>query len=138
MFDLKSRILVIDDMMTIRKIVKKTLSDLKFTNFIEAENGLEAWKLIQAEPDIQFIISDWNMPKMTGAELLKLIRAEPSTSHIPFIFLTAECEVDQIKEVMAYGADNYILKPFTPNDLKTRLEQTYSKVKDRIKPVSVA
>lgn len=132
MFDTKKKVLIIDDMLTIRKIVRKTLKEIEFSNFEEACNGAEAWKFLQVSPDFEFIISDWNMPEMTGVELLKLVRQTPETRHIPFIFLTAESDMGQVKQALELGADNYILKPFTPKDLKDKLEITYTKVKTRL------
>lgn len=133
MFNNSKRILVVDDMTTIRKIVKKALSELDYKNVVEARDGQEAWNTFYAESqDFEFIISDWNMPIMTGIQFLEKVRADEKTKKIPFIFLTAESDVSQVKQAIETGADNYILKPFSTFDLKTKIEQTYTKVKDRL------
>lgn len=132
MFKSSGKILIIDDMMMIRKIVKKTLGEINFKNIVEAADGSEGWSYLQTNQDVEFIISDWNMPEMPGIELLRLIRSTENTKKIPFIFLTAESDISQVKQALELGADNYILKPFTPKDLKDKLEQTYTKVKDRV------
>lgn len=138
MFDTKKKILIVDDMMTIRKIVRKTLKEIEFSNFEEAANGTEAWRLLHEIQGVEIVISDWNMPQMTGMELLKLIRQHDDLKHLPFIFLTAESDIAQVKQALESGADNYILKPFTPKDLKDKLEQTYEKVKARLPKTSAA
>ena len=129
MFDLKTRILVIDDMMTMRKIVNKNLKELGFTDLQEAADGNLAWTaLTAANPPIQLIISDWNMPNCSGLELLKKVRADAKYAKVPFIMLTAEAEATQVKEAVISGVTNYIIKPFTADALKQKLEQAHKKV----------
>lgn len=133
MFSNTKKILVVDDMTTIRKIVKKTLGELDFKNVVEAKDGKEAWETLSVDcSEYSFIISDWNMPVLSGIQFLEKIRAEEITKKIPFIFLTAESDVSQVRQAIEAGADNYILKPFSAFDLKTKIEQTYAKVKERI------
>jgi len=129
MFDLKSRILVLDDMMTMRKIVIKNLKELGFTDIQEAADGNLGWAVLEAtKPPIQIIISDWNMPNCSGLDLVKKVRANPIYAKVPFIMLTAEAEAAQVKEALISGVTNYIIKPFTPDTIKLKLEQTHKKV----------
>lgn len=129
MFDPKTRILVLDDMMTMRKIVSKNLRDFGFSDIQEGADGNIGWDLLtKSVPGIQLIISDWNMPNCTGLEFLKKLRADPRFAKIPFVMLTAEAEAHQVKEALMAGVTNYAIKPFTPEVLKVKLEQTYKKV----------
>lgn len=129
MFDLKSRLLIIDDMMTMRKIVTKNLKDLGFQDIQEAADGNLAWAVLdKSNPPIQLIISDWNMPNCSGLEFLRKVRADARFVKLPFIMLTAEAEASQVKEALLAGVTNYIIKPFTGEILKAKLEQTYKKV----------
>jgi len=129
MFDLKSRILVLDDMMTMRKIVIKNLKELGFTDIQEAADGNLGWAILEAtQPPIQLVISDWNMPNCSGLDLVKKVRANAVYAKVPFIMLTAEAEATQVKEALLAGVTNYIIKPFTADTLKQKLEQTHKKV----------
>ena len=127
MFNSSIKILVVDDMTTMRKLVKKSLEGMGFTQFEEAEDGQKAWAKLNEFPEIGLIVSDWNMPNCTGLNFLKMVRADGKFKHLPFILLTAEGEVAQVKEALAAGVDNYVLKPFTPQSLKEKLEITYHK-----------
>ncbi|MEX0798058.1 MAG: response regulator [Bacteriovoracaceae bacterium] len=128
MFAKDINILVVDDMNTMRKIVKNSLRKLGFVNFNEAVNGVEAWKILNSG-DIKFdlIVSDWNMPKMTGLELLKKVRGEEVFKSLPFLMVTAEGEQEQIKEAIGAGVSNFLLKPFTPDSFQKKLELVYKK-----------
>lgn len=129
MFAPNTRILIADDMMTMRKIVTKNLKDLGFTDIQESADGNIAWDLLQkSNPPVQLIISDWNMPNCTGLEFLKKVRADAKYGKIPFLLLTAEAEIHQVKEAMAAGVTNYIIKPFTAESLKEKLEQSHKKM----------
>ena len=132
MFDPNKKVLIVDDMSMIRRIVKQSLAEINYKNVIEAKDGQEGWDLLNVHNDISFVISDWNMPVLTGIEFLEKIRASEKVNLTPFIFLTAEADVTQIKQAIERGADNYVLKPFSPASLKAKIEQTYAKVKDRI------
>lgn len=131
MFNTASRILIVDDMLTIRKIAKKTLHELHFKNIFEAAEGAEAWQIIIKEKNLDLVISDWNMPKMSGLELLQKIRSTPEYSHLPFIMLTAESDMLQVKHAVHAGVDDYVLKPFTSEIFKERLEHTHQKILSR-------
>lgn len=132
MFDPKTRVLVVDDMMTMRKIVAKACKDIGFADITEAADGQKAWEAIQAaDPIIGLVISDWNMPNCTGLDLLKRVRADGRFKKLPFILLTAESEGHQVAEAVKSGVDNYIVKPFTPDLLQKKLEETYKKTASR-------
>lgn len=129
MFDPSTRILVVDDMMTMRKLVTKICKELGFTSFQEAADGAQAWEVINsAAPPIQLVISDWNMPNTTGLDLLKRVRSDSRYGKIPFIMVTAEAEQHQIVEAVKAGVSNYVIKPFTAETLKAKLEAVYLKV----------
>lgn len=128
MFDLKTRVLIIDDMMTMRKIVGKACKEIGFTDITEAGDGVKGWEALQAaNPDIGLVISDWNMPNCTGIDLLRRVRADSRYKKVAFVLLTAESEGHQVAEAVKAGVDNYIVKPFTTELLKTKLEDTYKR-----------
>lgn len=125
------RILVVDDMSTMRKIVKKTLKDIGFTNLEEADDGATAWPIIEqgakeGKP-IEFIVSDWNMPMMSGLELLKKVRASEEHKTVPFLMVTAEAEQKNVVVAVKEGVSNYIVKPFTPDSLKAKIAKIFAK-----------
>lgn len=121
--------MILDDMLTMRKIVMKTLKEIGFTDVKEGEDGKKGWEMLTAaNPPFQLVISDWNMPNFTGLDLLKAVRAHNDFAKLPFVLLTAEAEAHQVKEAMLAGVTNYIIKPFTPDTLKQKLEQAHKKV----------
>lgn len=129
MFDLGTRILVLDDMSTMRKVVIKTLKEIGFTDIQEGVDGNIGWDIVQnSAPPIQLVISDWNMPNCTGLQLLKRIRGDARLKKLPFVLLTAESEADQVKEALLAGVTNYIVKPFTTDVIRAKLEQAHQKV----------
>lgn len=129
MFDPKTRILIADDMMTMRKIVVKALKDMGFSDIQEAADGQIAWDLLQkSSPDIQLVISDWNMPNCTGLDFLKKVRVDAKYKKLPFILLTAEAEKHQVIEALKAGVSNYVIKPFTPEGLKQKIEEVHKKI----------
>lgn len=123
-FDMK--ILVVDDFPTMRKIIRQVLSQIGYTDVIEASDGLMALDVLKNNKDVQFIISDWNMPKMTGVELLKAIRANSTHRDVPFLMVTAEADKENIVEAVKNGANNYIVKPFNAATLKDKIEKVFS------------
>lgn len=128
MFAKNTRILILDDMLTMRKIVKNTLKSLGYEDIQEAADGNQGWELLQASnPPVQLIVSDWNMPNCTGIDLLKKVRGDAKYAKTPFVLLTAEAEIHQVKDALASGVSAYIVKPFTPDSLKEKLEQAYKK-----------
>lgn len=123
------KVLVVDDFPTMRRIVKTLLKQNGFTNFIEAEDGEEAYETLKKNPDIEFIVSDWNMPKMTGIEFLKVVRADPKFKHLPFLMVTAEAEKENIIEAVKSGVSNYVVKPFTGQTLSEKLSKIFKVTK---------
>jgi two-component system chemotaxis response regulator CheY len=121
------RILVVDDFSTMRRIVKNLLQDLGFTNMSEAENGQAALSLLKSHP-FDFVVTDWNMPGMTGIELLKSIRADPALAKIPVLMVTAEAKREQIVEAAQSGVNGYIIKPFTADALKEKLNKIFERL----------
>ena len=129
MFDPKTRILIVDDMMTMRKMVGKVCKELGFTDLTEAGDGVIAWEAItNATPPFGLIISDWNMPNCTGLDLLKRVRGDQRFSKVPFVLVTAEAEQHQIVEAVKAGVSNYVIKPFTADSLKEKLEAVHKKM----------
>lgn len=128
MFDLKTRVLVIDDMMTMRKIVSKVCKEIGFTDIVEAADGALGWQTItESNPQIGIVISDWNMPNCTGLDLLKRVRGDKRFAHLPFMLVTAEAEQHQIVQAISAGVSGYIVKPFTSTTLKEKLEAVHQK-----------
>lgn len=126
MFSNETKILIVDDMLTMRKIVRKALNTLNFNDITEAKDGNEAFELLKSG-NFQLVISDWNMPTCTGIELLEKVRKDPNLQKIPFMLLTAEAETSQVQQALQLGVDNYLVKPFSADNLKTKLEQVYNK-----------
>lgn len=129
MFDLKTKVLVVDDMLTMRKVVSKILRELGYTDIQEAVDGQEAWeKTKSADKPFGLIISDWNMPKMTGLDFLKNVRADEKLKTTPFLLVTAEAESTQVAEAIKTGVDQYVVKPFSKDALKAKLESAHKKI----------
>ena len=129
MFPLNSRIMILDDMAMMRKVVSKTLKEIGFTDIQDGADGNLGWDILnKSTPPIQLVISDWNMPNCTGLDLLKKVRADAKFSKLPFLLLTAEAEASQVMAAMSSGVTGYVIKPFTAETLKEKLEQAYKKV----------
>ena len=124
MSDSNLRFLVVDDFSTMRRIVRNLLKELGYTNADEAEDGAVALAKLKAEK-FDFVVSDWNMPNMTGIELLKGIRAEPSLKDLPVLMITAEARKENIIEAAQNGANGYIVKPFTAATLDEKLTKIF-------------
>ncbi|WP_235017369.1 chemotaxis response regulator CheY [Nitrincola tapanii] len=121
------RILVVDDFSTMRRIIKNLLRDLGFTNVEEADDGKTALPILQ-QGRIDFLITDWNMPGMTGIDLLKTVRADPALSHIPVLMVTAEAKREQIIAAAQAGVNGYVIKPFTAVVLKEKIEKIFERL----------
>ena len=119
------KILVVDDFPTMRRIVKTLLRQNGYSNFLEAEDGALGYQTLQANPDIEFIVSDWNMPNMTGIEFLKTVRADPKFKSVPFLMVTAEAEKENIIEAVKSGVSNYVVKPFTGQTLQEKMAKVF-------------
>lgn len=129
MFDPKTRILIVDDMLTMRKLVGKVCKELGFTDLSEAADGALAWQSItSASPPFGLVISDWNMPNCSGLDLLRRVRGDAKYIKLPFVLVTAEAEQHQIIEAVKSGVSNYVVKPFTAEILKGKLEQVHAKI----------
>jgi len=126
MADKNLKFLVVDDFSTMRRIVRNLLKELGYTNVEEAEDGAIALQRLRS-PGIQFVITDWNMPNMTGIELLKAIRADASMNGLPVLMITAEAKKENIIEAAQSGASGYIVKPFTPAVLEEKLGKIFEK-----------
>ena len=123
--DLNIKILVVDDFATMRRILKNNLRQLGFSNILEAEDGQLALEELKKNK-VDLIISDWNMPNMTGLELLKAVRGDESLKQIPFVMVTAEGQKDSVMEAAKAGVSNYIVKPFTPEIFEEKLKKVLS------------
>lgn len=133
MFPKDTRILVIDDMPSIRDLVKSQLKSMGFQSIIEAQDGQEGLqildkRLMDGEP-IQLVISDWNMPKLKGLELLKKVRASAEFKDLPFVLLTSEAEREQVTEAVLSGVSQYIVKPFSAKIFEDKLKTVWDKHK---------
>ncbi len=121
------KILVVDDFSTMRRIIKNLLRDLGFTNTAEADDGSTALPLLK-NGDFEFLITDWNMPNVPGIELLKALRAEPSLAKLPVLMVTAEAKREQIIEAAEAGVNGYIVKPFTADTLKEKIDKIFERL----------
>ncbi len=123
--DTKMKVLVVDDFSTMRRIVKNILRQLGFENIIEADDGETAIAKLETER-VDFIISDWNMPKMSGLELLKWVRSHDEFKDLPFLMVTAEAQKENILEAVKAQVSNYIVKPFTAEVLSEKIEKIFA------------
>ena len=119
-------ILVVDDFSTMRRIIVSLLRESGFGKTLEAEDGQQALQLLHRH-DISAVISDWNMPHMNGLELLQAVRAEANLQHMPFLMVTAEATKENIVLAAKAGADGYIVKPFTADTLKEKLDKVLAR-----------
>lgn len=118
--DTSIKILIVDDFATMRRILKNILKQLGFKNLVEADDGTTAWDVLESQ-EIDLIISDWNMPKMTGLELLKKVRASDQYKKSPFLMVTAEAQKQNVIEAVQAGVSNYVVKPFTAEAISDKL-----------------
>ncbi|MFC1513344.1 chemotaxis response regulator CheY [Thermodesulfobacteriota bacterium] len=122
--DTNMKVLVVDDFATMRRIVKNILTQLGFKNIIEADDGTSALEILQKEK-VDLIISDWNMPKMTGLDLLKTVRGDANLAATPFIMVTAEAQQDNIIAAVKAKVSQYIVKPFTADTLAEKMSKIF-------------
>lgn len=122
--DLKMRILVVDDFSTMRRIITNVLKQIGFENIHEAEDGAKALDILQQEK-IDFVITDWNMPQMSGLDLLKAIRADPERKDTPVLMVTAESLQENIVAAAQAGVNNYIIKPFDASTLSAKINKIF-------------
>ncbi len=121
-----SKILIVDDFATMRKVIRNLLKQIGYENIVEAEDGVMALAELRSQK-IEFVISDWNMPNMTGIELLREVRADESLSKTPFLMVTAESLKENVVEAVKAGVDNYIVKPFTAEVLNEKIGKIVAK-----------
>ncbi len=116
------KFLVVDDFSTMRRIIKNLLHDLGYSNVTEADDGKTALPMLQAG-NFDFLITDWNMPGMPGLDLIKAVRADEKLAKMPVLMLTAEAKREQIIEAAQAGVNGYVIKPFTAETLKEKLDK---------------
>ncbi|MCG8608905.1 MAG: chemotaxis response regulator CheY [Pseudomonadales bacterium] len=125
--DKNMKILVVDDFSTMRRIIKNLLRDLGFTNADEADDGSTALPMLQTGK-YDFLVTDWNMPGMTGIDLLKAVRADDNLKSLPVLMVTAEAKRDQIVAAAQAGVNGYVVKPFTAAVLKEKIEKIFERI----------
>lgn len=121
------KILIVDDFSTMRRIIKNLLRDLGFQNTYEADDGNTALPMLRTG-GFDFLVTDWNMPGMTGIDLLKAVRAEEKLASMPVLMVTAEQKREQIVEAANAGVNGYIVKPFTAVTLKEKLRKIFDRL----------
>ncbi len=117
------RFLVVDDSVTMRRIVVNSLKNLGYEDFVEAGDGKEALEKLNADGSINFLITDWNMPVVSGLELVKTVRGDSKLSQLPILMVTTRGVKEDIIEALQAKVNNYIVKPFTPQVLKEKIDQ---------------
>ena len=115
------RILVVDDSSTMRRIIINTLNKIGYSDYAEAANGREGVEKLAAVP-IDMIITDWNMPEMSGVDFIRAVRANDQTKHLPVIMVTTNAAQEDIVQALDAGVNNYVVKPFTPDTIKERIQ----------------
>jgi two-component system, chemotaxis family, chemotaxis protein CheY len=127
MFDHKMKILVVDDFSTMRRIVKNILKQLGYENIEEAEDGVQAYSKLKGS-SFEFVVTDWNMPNMDGLEFLKKVRSDADLKTMPVLMVTAEAEKDKVIAAIQAGVNNYVVKPFTAEVLKEKMDKIAEKL----------
>ena len=128
--DYKMQILVVDGFSTMRRIVKNVLKQLGFENIDEAEDGVQALAQLTSG-SYGFVVTDWNMPTMDGLDFFKAARAEPALKELPFLMVTAEAEKDKVITAIQAGVNNYIVKPFTAEVFKEKMDRIFEKLEKK-------
>lgn len=122
--DLNMEVLIVDDFATMRRILKNILTQIGFTNLYEAADGKSALKVLKNQK-IDLVMCDWNMPVMTGLDLLNAVRADEDLKAIPFVMVTAEAQKENIIQAVQAGVNNYVVKPFTTETITQKLEKVF-------------
>jgi two-component system chemotaxis response regulator CheY len=122
------KFLVVDDSVTMRRIVNNSLKTLGYTDVVEASDGKDALSKLAADPTINFVITDWNMPVMSGLELSQAIRGDSKMSEMPILMVTTRGVKEDIVQALAAKVNNYVVKPFTPQVLKEKLDQVLANI----------
>lgn len=120
------KFLVVDDSVTMRRIVVNTLKTLGYTQYVEAEDGKDAMSKLNTDMGINFVITDWNMPVMSGLELTKAIRGDDRTKGLPILMVTTRGVKEDIVQALQARVSNYVVKPFTPQILKDKIDLVLS------------
>jgi two-component system chemotaxis response regulator CheY len=125
--DKELKILVVDDFATMRKVVRNLLKQIGYENIVEAEDGVNAFRILKSQK-VDMVVSDWNMPNMTGLELLKAVRADEELKSTPFLMVTAEALQENVIAAIKAGVNNYIVKPFTADMLNEKIKKILDKI----------
>jgi len=120
------KFLVVDDFSTMRRIIRNLLKELGYTNVDEAEDGVTGLAKLRGG-GFEFVVSDWNMPNMTGIDMLRAIRADDQLKHLPVLMVTAEAKKENIIEAAQAGASGYVVKPFTAATLEEKINKILQK-----------
>ncbi len=121
------KVLVVDDQNSVRQMTRMTLEELGFRHIHEAENGVQAMETASLQP-LDLIISDYNMPEMDGLGLLRAVRGHPVARKVPFILLTGRGDRELVVKAAQAGVNNYLVKPFTAEILRGKIEQVIGKL----------
>lgn len=121
------KILIVDGLSTMRRIISNLLRDLGFNNIQETDDGNTALPMLQ-NGNVDFLVTDWNMPGMKGIDLLKAVRADEKLAALPVLMVTAESNREQIIEAAQAGVNGYIVKPFTAATLKEKIDKIFERV----------
>ena len=127
--DKDMKILVVDDFSTMRRIVKNLLIEIGFNNIAEADDGKTALPMLEGG-GYDFLVTDWNMPGMPGIDLLRAVRAHPKLSALPVLMVTAEAKREQIMEAAQAGVNGYVVKPFTSDTLKEKVDKVFERLEN--------
>jgi two-component system chemotaxis response regulator CheY len=119
-----NKILIVDDSATMRKIIVRVLrrANIDATTVLEASSGVEGLQRLVSDPDIQLILSDINMPEMSGIDFVKAVRTKHAKEALPMIMITAEGADASLQSALSSGANGYVTKPFTPETIRRALE----------------
>ncbi|WP_412851460.1 chemotaxis response regulator CheY [Ectothiorhodospira shaposhnikovii] len=128
--DKNMKILIVDDFSTMRRIIKNLLRDLGYNNTAEADDGSTALPMLQ-NGNYDFLVTDWNMPGMPGIDLLRAVRADPRLKDMPVLMVTAEAKREQIVEAAQAGVNGYIVKPFTAETLKEKINKIFERLQEK-------
>jgi two-component system chemotaxis response regulator CheY len=121
------KILVVDDFSTMRRIIKNLLKDIGFTNVHEADDGSTGLPMLK-DGTFDFLVTDWNMPGMSGFDLLKAVRADDDLKELPVLMVTAEAKREQIVAAAEAGVNGYVVKPFTAQGLQEKIEKIFARI----------
>ncbi len=117
------KFLVVDDSVTMRRIISNSLKNLGYNDFVEAVDGRDALTKLAADDLINFVITDWNMPNVSGLELTQAIRSNDKLTELPILMVTSRGIKEDIMQALQARVNNYVVKPFTPQILKEKIEQ---------------